>query len=151
MAQQHTVYIGNLPLGTADRQLRELFSQWGVILEVRIAKTANGQPRGYGFVDFASNESAEKAVAEGYHQNLEGHRITVAKSRSKSKDKVEKRDPSPTRPERREQRKRDDYDERPPRQDDYHWGHGDDSSGRYRAPSPPAPRVKYEDRRTRKS
>ena len=56
--------VGNLSQRTTERQLERFFSSWGVVATVRIPlDRSTGSARGYGFVDYASEELADLALA----------------------------------------------------------------------------------------
>merc|ERR1719208_643984 len=63
-----TLFVKNLNFDTTDAQLREFFEKCGKVTNVSIAKkpspkSANGfLSRGYGFVEFATKESAKDAM-----------------------------------------------------------------------------------------
>lgn len=59
------VHIGNLPGHISQEQLREAFSQFGVVLDVHTpTKVGSGERLNYGFVTFGSDDSFEKALAQ---------------------------------------------------------------------------------------
>lgn len=59
-----TLLIRGLPLGNAEPQLREWLGQFGKVARVTVARSARtGNPKGYGFVEFAHRQVA-KVVAE---------------------------------------------------------------------------------------
>jgi len=56
------LYVGNLSYNTHDEDLREAFSKIGEVLSVTlIGDQATGRSKGFGFVEMASDEDAEKA------------------------------------------------------------------------------------------
>lgn len=58
------IYVGNLSFSTDENSLRELFEKSGQVLSVKIiTDAATGRPRGFGFVEMASDEDASKAIA----------------------------------------------------------------------------------------
>lgn len=58
-----TIYIGHLPRGFYDDQLRGYFSQFGTILKIRLARSKKtGGYKGYGYIQFASDEVAKIAA-----------------------------------------------------------------------------------------
>ncbi|QIW97177.1 hypothetical protein AMS68_002695 [Peltaster fructicola] len=75
------IYIGNLFFEVQVEQLKETFSKFGEVLYVRIPVDERGQSKGFGFVDFASREAAERAVDEFNDQLLFGRRAVVSMSR----------------------------------------------------------------------
>jgi len=63
-----TVYIGNLGLETTEQELRNVFSRFGHIEELRI----HGD-KGYGFARYQSHEVAAAAIV-GAHGTIVGQR-----------------------------------------------------------------------------
>jgi RNA recognition motif-containing protein len=59
-----TLYVGNLPYRANETAVRELFSNHGSVLSVRLMKDKHtGKRRGFGFVEMAAND-LDKAIAE---------------------------------------------------------------------------------------
>ena len=74
----------NLPFDISREDLQELFSEFGKVIDVRLAQR-NGSNSGLAFVDFDSTESALKAI-EGLNQTqLGGRTIRVEKYRDQTK------------------------------------------------------------------
>lgn len=61
-AKFNNLYVKNFELGTTDEQLREMFTEFGDIESVFIAKDAEGMPKDHGFVCFKQPEDALRAV-----------------------------------------------------------------------------------------
>jgi RNA recognition motif-containing protein len=58
------LYVGNLPFGASEEDLRKLFSEAGAIQSVKIVTDSySGRSRGFGFVEMASQAEAEKAIS----------------------------------------------------------------------------------------
>jgi len=58
------LYVGNLPFGVSEEDLQKLFSEAGVVQSVKIVMDAySGRSRGFGFVEMAAKEDAEKAIS----------------------------------------------------------------------------------------
>lgn len=58
-----TIYIGHLPHGFYEKELREYFSQFGIVNKVRLARSKKtGGYKGYGYLQFASKEVARIAA-----------------------------------------------------------------------------------------
>ena len=58
------LYVGNIPYQTSEAQLRTLFEEGGgQVEEVKIVTDREtGRPRGFAFVELASDAEAEAAV-----------------------------------------------------------------------------------------
>ncbi len=57
------IYVGNLDFNVSEDQLRQAFAAYGQVDNVTILKDRDtGQPRGFGFVEMANDEEAERAI-----------------------------------------------------------------------------------------
>ncbi len=76
------LYVGNLSYNVTEDQLRELFSQAGQIKEVAlITDRQTGRSKGFGFVEFATQAEAEKAIEMFNNHELDGRPLTVNMAR----------------------------------------------------------------------
>jgi RNA recognition motif-containing protein len=58
------LYVGNLPFGASEEDLRKLFSEAGAVQSVKIVTDSySGRSRGFGFVEMSSQAEAEKAIS----------------------------------------------------------------------------------------
>jgi RNA recognition motif-containing protein len=58
------LYVGNLPFAASEEELKKLFAEAGTVESVKIiSDTYSGRSRGFGFVEMASKEEAEKAIS----------------------------------------------------------------------------------------
>jgi len=72
------LFVGNLPWSLNNDSLKELFSQYGEIIEaIVITDRYSGRSKGFGFVTFANEADAEKAVAEMAEKEVDGRKIVV--------------------------------------------------------------------------
>ncbi len=59
------LYVGNISYQATEEDLRELFSRSGDVESVKIITDMNtGTPRGFGFVEMATSEEAQKAIED---------------------------------------------------------------------------------------
>lgn len=76
------LYVGGLPYSTQEDALKEYFSQAGeVVSAVIIMDKMTGRSKGFGFVEMASAEDAEKAVSMFNDKEFEGRKLTVNEAR----------------------------------------------------------------------
>ena len=76
------LYIGNLPYSVTETALRELFTQAGEVSSVSIITDRDtGQPRGFAFVEMASDAAAAQAISQINGKSLGERSITVAEAR----------------------------------------------------------------------
>ncbi|KAK4491119.1 hypothetical protein RD792_001843 [Penstemon davidsonii] len=71
------IYIKNLDKEIDHKALYETFSSFGNILSCKVATDASGQSRGYGFVQYASEESAQQAIEKLNGMLLNGKQVYV--------------------------------------------------------------------------
>ena len=77
-----TVYVGNMSRDISDERLTQLFTAHGEVIEVRVVTDHyTGRPRGFAFVDMATEEAARKAIAELNGQTVDGRQLRVAEAR----------------------------------------------------------------------
>ncbi|XP_042587589.1 MKI67 FHA domain-interacting nucleolar phosphoprotein-like [Cyprinus carpio] len=69
------LYVGHLPRGLFERQLKSYFQQFGKVTRIRVSRSKKtGRSKGYGFVEFECDEVA-KIVAETMNNYLIGERL----------------------------------------------------------------------------
>ena len=58
------LYVGNLPFGVSEEDLKKLFSEAGEVQSVKIIMDQySGRSRGFGFVEMTSKAEADKAIS----------------------------------------------------------------------------------------
>ena len=78
------LYVGNLPFSITSQELTELFSQAGEVVSANIITDRfSGQSRGFGFVEMATEDSAQNAVQQfnDYQMKGRGLKVNEAKPR----------------------------------------------------------------------
>jgi RNA recognition motif-containing protein len=80
------LYVGSLPYSTTEQQLSELFSQYGSVQSAKvITDRYTGQSRGFGFVEMATGEEAQKAIAALHGSEMGGRTLVVNEARPQEK------------------------------------------------------------------
>lgn len=79
------LFVGNLSFGVTEDQLRTLFEEGGrQVSSVSIVVDRDtGRPRGFGFVDMASDSDAEAAIKSLNGRDLGGRALTVNEARER--------------------------------------------------------------------
>jgi cold-inducible RNA-binding protein len=76
------LYVGGLWYGTTEDTLRAAFSQAGTVTSASVIMDRQmGRSKGFGFVEFATDEEAQRAISMFNGQELEGRRLTVNEAR----------------------------------------------------------------------
>ncbi len=79
------LFVGGLSWNTTDDGLRQAFERFGQIAEAKvITDRETGRSRGFGFVTFSQDESAEQAINEMNGSQLEGRRIQVNEAQERA-------------------------------------------------------------------
>lgn len=72
------IYVGNLSFDLTEKDLEKLFSEYGTVSSANIIEDREtGRPRGFGFVEMASDEEGQKAIAELNGKEVAGREIKV--------------------------------------------------------------------------
>ncbi|KAL9966246.1 hypothetical protein ACROYT_G024294 [Oculina patagonica] len=73
------IYLGHIPHGFYENQIRDFFSQFGTVNKVRLSRSKKtARSKGYAFVEFACDEVA-KIVAETMHNYMMFGRLLKCK------------------------------------------------------------------------
>ncbi|KAF4966150.1 hypothetical protein FSARC_6149 [Fusarium sarcochroum] len=81
LAEGREIHINNLDRSTSEGDLKEVFSKYGNVTRVNIPQTLAGKNKGFAFMDFATKEEAEKAVAEMNNTKFRSQILEVALSK----------------------------------------------------------------------
>jgi cold-inducible RNA-binding protein len=78
------IFVGNLDFNTSEDELRQLFEVHGQVDRVSIMTDRDtGRSRGFGFVEMASDEDGEKAIAALNGSQLGRRTLNVNEARPK--------------------------------------------------------------------
>lgn len=76
------LYVGGLPYSTTEDQLRDAFAQAGAVSSaIIIMDKMTGRSKGFGFVEFASDDDATKAIDMWNGKDFGGRSLTVNEAR----------------------------------------------------------------------
>lgn len=79
------LFVGSLDYGVTDQQLNDLFSEYGTVESAKvILDRETNRSRGFGFVEFSSDEEAKAAVEALNGKEHQGRTLVVNEARSKS-------------------------------------------------------------------
>ena len=72
------LFVGNLSYQTMENDLQDYFSQAGVVTSVNLMlDKMTGKSRGFAFVEFGSQEEANKAIEQFHNKEFQGRALTV--------------------------------------------------------------------------
>ena len=76
------LYVGNLSYSTTESKLRDMFGEFGEIESVKVITDRDtGRPKGFAFVEMASDEAAQKAISELNGKVVDEREIKVDKAK----------------------------------------------------------------------
>jgi len=76
------IYVGNLSYDTHDDDLDQFFATYGKVDSARvIIDRDSNRSKGFGFVEMASQEEAQKAIDELNGKELQGRTVRVNEAR----------------------------------------------------------------------
>ncbi len=79
------IYVGNIPRGVTENELRELFQAFGEITSASVIKDKfSGESRGFGFVEMPNKEEAQKALTALNGKDFKGRPLTVNEARPRT-------------------------------------------------------------------
>jgi len=78
------LYVGNLAYGMQDRDLQELFAEYGTVTSAKIVSDREtGRSKGFGFVEMSTDAEAQAAITALNGQEINGRPLTVNEARPK--------------------------------------------------------------------
>ena len=83
------LYVGNLPFDLSKDELVQMFSEVGQVASAKlICDSFDGQSRGYGFIEMATDQEVDRAVETLNGREVNGRCIRVASAHSNDQNKV---------------------------------------------------------------
>ncbi|PRP96555.1 RNA recognition motif protein [Enhygromyxa salina] len=80
------LFVGSLSWNTDDHALRAAFEQFGPVEDAKVINDRDtGRSRGFGFVTFASEEDAAKAMEEMNGATLDGRTLNVNEAKERER------------------------------------------------------------------
>jgi len=88
------LYVGNLSFDVTDQELEQAFSEYGEIVSATVVVDRyTDRSKGFGFVEFAQEEDAQKARETMNGKTLNGREIKVDEARPpRNRDRDRDRD-----------------------------------------------------------
>lgn len=79
------IYVGNLSYSTTQDALQKMFEVYGEVSSVNVVTDREtGRPRGFAFVEMATDEAASAAIAALGGQELDGRTLTVNEAKPRA-------------------------------------------------------------------
>ena len=79
------LFVGNLSFQTTSADLEALFAEVGTCESASvITDRDSGRSRGFGFVEMASNDEAQKAIAALNGRDVQGRQLNVSEAKERS-------------------------------------------------------------------
>jgi RNA recognition motif-containing protein len=80
------IYVGNLAFSTTEAELRTIFEAHGAVEKITLmTERDTGRSRGFGFVEMANANEADKAIAALNGSDLSGRTLTINEAKPKPK------------------------------------------------------------------
>jgi RNA recognition motif-containing protein len=78
------LYVGNLSYEIQDRDLQQLFAQYGTVSSAKVVMDRDtGRSKGFGFVEMGTDEEAQAAISALNGSEVGGRALTVNEARPK--------------------------------------------------------------------
>ena len=79
------VYVGNLSYSVNDTDLEQMFSGYGTVESAKVITDRDtGRSKGFGFVEMATDQEAQAAIAALNGKEYDGRNLTVNEARPKT-------------------------------------------------------------------
>jgi RNA recognition motif-containing protein len=78
------IYVGNLPYGCKDSDLKDLFEQYGEVASARvIMDRETNRSKGFGFVGMPNNDEAQNAIDGTNDSDFMGRSMRVNEAQAR--------------------------------------------------------------------
>lgn len=79
------IYVGNIPYGKDENDLKDLFGQYGEVSSVKFVNDKEtGRFRGFGFVEMVNADEANKAITALENSDFGGRTLRVNEARPRA-------------------------------------------------------------------
>ena len=79
------LFVGSLSWDTTDQSLQDFFAKVGTVVSASVVfDKATNRSRGFGFVEFSSDDEAKKAIDQLNGQELDARKINVSEAQPKT-------------------------------------------------------------------
>ncbi len=76
--QENKLYVGGIPYSSTKEDLKNHFGSAGEVVEsIIIMDKMSNRSKGFGFVEMANKEDAEKAISMFHDKDFMGRKLTV--------------------------------------------------------------------------
>lgn len=80
----YKLFVGGLPFSTTSEELEQIFAEFGTVASAKVITDRDtGRSKGFGFVEFESDEEGKKAEKEMNGKEVGGRSVTVNEARPK--------------------------------------------------------------------
>eukprot|EP01047_Picozoa_sp_COSAG01_P021176 COSAG01_NODE_1222_length_11150_cov_2.405755_2_plen_93_part_00 len=87
MSENKKLFVGGIPFAATEESITEFFEEAGTVDSVKIiTDRETGRSRGFGFVEMASEEDAQKAINALNETEMEGRKIVVNQAKEKPRN-----------------------------------------------------------------
>ena len=78
------IYVGNISYTLTEDKLKDLFGEFGDVTSAKIIiDKMTGKSKGFAFVEMATSEGAQSAIAELNGKEIDGRQLRVSEARSR--------------------------------------------------------------------